>query len=115
LSKPIKVLLSIVFIVTLFGTTATAKQVYVKYRGTVETNNGYLNKYPLKASSLVQEIFFDQNHEYLIVDLRGTYYHYCGIPENVVNMWVSASSLGKFYRSYIRGNYDCRINPVPIY
>lgn len=113
--KFLKVLLPIVFIVILFGAPAIAKQVYVKYRGVVETNNGYLSGYRLKDSSLVQEILFDQNHNYLIVNLRGTYYHYCGIPKNIVNTWVSASSLGKFYRSYIRGNYDCRVNPIPSY
>jgi hypothetical protein len=109
-----KSILAVLFVL-LLSSPALAKQVYVKYRGQVETGNGHFVGYNLKPSSLVQDIYYDNPNNYLLVSLNGTYYHYCGIPENVVSSWVNASSLGRFYGSYIKGNYDCRVYPVPQY
>lgn len=109
-----KSVLAVLFVLLLSG-HAFAKQVYVKYRGQVDTDNGHFVSYKLKASSLVHEIYYDNPNNYLLVSLNGTYYHYCGISENVVSNWVNSSSLGRFYGSYIKGNYDCRVYPVPQY
>jgi hypothetical protein len=70
---------------------------------------------PLKPSSLVQEIYYDAESHYLLVSLNGTFYHYCGIPSNVVTAWVDAPSLGSFYNASVKGRFDCRVNPVPSY
>jgi hypothetical protein len=103
-----------VFLFFLCSNTS-AQQVYVKYRGMVDVGNGHLQSYNLKPSSLVQKIYYDPPNNYLIVSLNGTYYHYCGIPKNIVDRWISADSLGRFYGSYVKGNYDCRVYPVPEY
>lgn len=95
---------------------ANARDVYVKYRSDpVDVDNGHFQEQTLKSSSLVQHIFYDSGNEYLLVDLNGTYYHYCGIGSGVVASWVSAPSLGSFYSSNVKGRFDCRINPVPSY
>lgn len=109
-----KIILS-VFMVLFLIQVAFAQQVFVKYRGMVDVGSGHFKSYPLKQSSLVQEIYHDKPNNYLIVSLNGTYYHYCGIPQNVVDRWVTADSLGRFYGSYVKGNYDCRVYPVPKY
>lgn len=67
----------------------------------------------LRPSSLVKEIYYKDSENYLIVNLKGTYYHYCKIPKNVVNNWVSSPSLGRYYISNIKGNFDCRFGGIP--
>jgi hypothetical protein len=111
MTKPLLGILGI----ALLCNTVFAQQVFVKYRGMVDVGNGHFQSYDLRPSSLVWEIYYDLPNNYLIVNLNGTYYHYCGIPQNVVNHWVSADSLGRFYGTYVKGNYDCRIHPVPKY
>jgi len=51
----------------------------------------------------------------VIVNLAGTYYHYCEVPSAVFNNWRSADSMGQYYNSEIKGQYDCRVLRVPSY
>ncbi len=92
-----------------------ASNIYVQYRGNVNVDNGYFEQINLKESRFVKEMYYDTGNKYLIVRLKNKYYHYCSIPKSTVNKWTSSSSLGKFYNLNIKGNYDCRINPVPTY
>jgi hypothetical protein len=92
-----------------------AQDVNVKYRGPVNVDNGHFVEYPLKQSSIVKAIYYDEPNEYLLVSLNGTFYHYCSIPMYVVNDWVGAPSLGGYYNAKVKGGYDCRINPTPEY
>ena len=105
----------VVLLVLLLSSHAFAKHVYVKYRGQLDTGNGHFVSYNLKPSSLVQEIYYDNPNNYLLVSLKGTFYHYCSIPDDVVNSWVSSPSLGRYYLGNIKGRYDCRIYPFPDY
>ena len=107
-------LLHILLIVGL-SISLNAKDIYVKYRGVVNIDNGHFNKLSIKESSLVKNMYYDDNNEYLLVQLKNTYYHYCSIPMTIIHSWVEAQSLGKYYNSFIRGQYDCRIYPVPNY
>ena len=95
------------------GSSTFAKDIYVKYRGTVNVSNGHFQQLVLKESSLVKNMYYDQGNSYLLVRLKSTYYHYCSIPQSVVSDWRRATSLGRYYNYNIKGNYDCRINPVP--
>ena len=88
----------------------------VKYRSTpVDVNNGTFVELALKPSSVVKEIFFDASAAYLLVRLKNTFYHYCGVDNATVRNWENAGSLGRFYGQNIKGNFDCRINPMPDY
>ncbi len=102
-------------IVTFLLTFSFSETVYIKYKGTVDVDNGHFSHLELKNSSLVKDMYYDKNNEYLLVRLKHTYYHYCSIPSNVINSWVGSPSLGRYYNTYIKGNYDCRIYPVPNY
>ena len=42
-------------------------------------------------------------------------YHYCGMPSSAWRNFSSASSLYSAYQDDIKGNFDCRVNPVPRY
>jgi len=94
----------------------SARTIVVKYRDTpVDVENGHFEEIKLKLSSLVNEMFFDEQGNYLLVRLKSTFYHYCGINKQVINTWINSSSLGRFYLSNIKGNFDCRIYPIPSY
>lgn len=96
--------------------SANAREIKVKYRADpVDVDNGHFQVIETKPSTLVQQIIYDSPNNYLLVDLNGTFYHYCGIPGSVVSAWVASPSLGSFYNSAVKGNYDCRTYPVPHY
>ena len=97
---------------------AAAETVTVKYRGSVP-----LDKFdcpPIKPSSFVNRICYDDENVYLIVLLRVTYYHYCEIDAATVEAWRAAPSLGRYYNANIKGwgsdgPFDCRTHRVPRY
>jgi len=107
----IKILMALLIVTTL----SFSETVYVKYRGNVDVDNGHFSKLQIGPSSFVKEMYYDKNNEYLLVSLRGTYYHYCYIPENIVSQWVDSPSIGRYYNASIKGNYGCRYKPVPNY
>lgn len=67
------------------------------------------------GSSLVRAAWHDAAHEYLIVDLNGTRYHYCGVSSSTWSGFTSAPSLGTFYNQQLKGQFDCRTGIVPEY
>lgn len=109
-----KLLLICILLIGLISTTI-AKDLYVKYRGVVNVSNGHFQHLNLKPSSFINNMYYDKKNKYLLVQLRNTYYHYCSIPQNVISSWIGSPSLGRYYNYKIKGNYDCRINPVPQY
>lgn len=51
----------------------------------------------------------------MVIRLGGTYYHYCGMPGSVWEGLKATSSPYDYYQDDIKGNFDCRENPVPRY
>jgi len=103
-------LLRLVFGLCVVSTAALAERVDVKYRGAVDLTHFACQN---TESSFVHRICYDAPHQYLIVQLQGTYYHYCRVPADTLQSWLSASSKGKFYSAYIKGRFDCRLGGVP--
>ena len=66
-------------------------------------------------SSVVNGAWFDSGNQYLVISLQGTVYHYCGIGSSIWDSLKSADSMGSYFGDYIKGNFDCRIFPVPVY
>lgn len=89
---------------------AQQEVVYVKYRGPVSLAGFNCAATP---ESFVRRICYLPGEQYLIVLLDQTYYHYCMIPETVVEDWSLSPSLGGFYNAKVKGNYDCRLGGVP--
>lgn len=94
----------------------TANYVSVKYRSDkVDIANPRFEYLDTSESSWVGGAWYDANNEYMIINLSGTYYHYCSMPESAWNSFKSASSFGTSYNQSIKGNYDCQTHPVPKY
>ncbi len=89
--------------------------VKVKYRDdkvdVTSSNFTALNR----SDATVKDAWYDSNNEYMIIKLSSTYYHYCGMPSDAWRDFSSASSLYSAYQNDIKGNFDCRVNPVPSY
>jgi hypothetical protein len=74
----------------------------------------------ITRSSVVNRLCYDAPNQYVIVQLKTTYYHYCEMPKTTLDKWLSASSMGQFYDASIKGTgkdgpYDCRTHRVPKY
>jgi len=92
---------------------ASAEVVFVKYRGPLDV--APLQCEWVERSSLIRRLCYDAAHEYVVVRLNGTYYHYCGVPARVVRDWFGAESMGRYFNGAIKGRYDCRLSPPPAY
>lgn len=94
----------------------TSNFVNVKYRADpVDIAAPYFESLGRSDSSVVGGAWFDSGNEYLVINLQGTIYHYCGIGSSIWNSLKSAESMGSYFQDYIKGNYDCRVFPVPVY
>lgn len=76
----------------------------------------------ITRSSLIHRVCYSAEKQYMIVKLgdKGTDYHYCSIPADVVAAFLAAESMGKFYNQNIKsgktdGPYDCRTHPIPTF
>jgi hypothetical protein len=90
----------------------------VKYRGTVDLKTFECHDTP--RSSFIQRVCYDKPQGYMIINLRGTYYHYCELPPAMFDNLMGAPSMGQFYNQNIKGSgsdgpYDCRTHRVPNY
>jgi len=92
---------------------ANAETVYVKYRGLVDL--APFTCETVTRSSLVQRVCYDSREQYMIINLQGTYYHYCEIDAGTVDQLRIAQSMGRFYNAAIKGRFDCRTRRVPPY
>ena len=93
-----------------------AETVEVKYRGPIELDSfdctGELD------SSLVKRVCYNAEHEYMLIRLKGTWYHYCEIDAATVHALLNAPSLGRFYNQSVKdsgtgGLFSCRDKQVP--
>jgi hypothetical protein len=100
----------------LFGPLAWAETVTVKYRGPVDLTP--FNCPDLTRSSFIQRVCYDKAQNYMLINLRGTFYHYCELPSATFDALMAAPSMGQFYNQNIRGSgsdgpYDCRTHRLP--
>lgn len=60
-------------------------------------------------STCFSEIGYDADQELLLVRFRdsGSLYSYEPISQEEYDSFIGANSLGKYYNSYIKGNYEC--------
>jgi hypothetical protein len=109
-------LLAVFFAIVLTGCTTTSNYITVKYRDDqVDIANSRWEKLDTTGSSIVNGSWYDSQNKYMIINLSGTYYHYCSLPPSTWSSFKKASSFGSYYNSNIKGKYDCRVNPVPNY
>jgi hypothetical protein len=111
--RPITALL-----VSLIMTPARSETVDVKYRGTVDLAPFACTDTP--RSSFIQRVCYDKAQSYMLINLRGIYYHYCEMPTATFEAFLTAPSMGQFYNQKIKGSgsdgpYDCRTHRIPSY
>ena len=95
------------FLLLAFGPLAArpAQAVNVKYIGEVDLSAYHCDNV---VSTVVKTICSAKKKPGVLVDLNGTWYGYCGVPDSVVQAWLRAESKGKYFNSAIKGQYDCR-------
>ena len=97
---------------------AQAESVEVKYRGSVDLKP--FNCTDVTRSSFVERVCYDKTNQYMLVRLKGNYYHYCELPQSILDAFISADSMGRYYNANIRGSgsdgpFDCRTHRIPSY
>jgi hypothetical protein len=93
--------------------TGCASPADVKYRGPVDL--AHLSCKPIDRSSFIGCVCYDRANAYMIVKLKETYYHYCDIDADTMNLFLTADSMGRYYNASIKGHFDCRTGHVPAY
>jgi hypothetical protein len=109
--RPIVVMLAL-----LATTPASAETVDVKFRGVVDLKPFACTDTP--RSSFIQRVCYDKAQSYMLISLKGTYYHYCELPPATFDAFVAAPSMGQFFNQKIKGTgsdgpFDCRTHRVP--
>jgi hypothetical protein len=90
----------------------------VKYRGAVDLKTFECRD--ITRSSFIQRVCYDKAQNYMLINLHGTFYHYCELPAATFDALMGAPSMGQFYNKNIKstgsnGPYDCRTRRVPSY
>ena len=60
----------------------------------------------INRSSLIQRVCYDRARHYLIVGIRGSYDGYCELPQQTFDSFMTAPSMGQFFRENIRARGD---------
>ena len=97
----------------ILSTTTHAETVTVKYRGEVDL--APFSCQSIERSVPVERVCYDAQNSYMLISLKGTYYHYCGIDPDTVQRLLAAPSMGQYYNASIKGHFDCRLGYVPAY
>ncbi len=90
-----------------------AGEIKVKYRGRV--NLAPFECLSITRSSFIECVCYDAANTYMLINLKGAWYHYCEIDKGTVSALLGAESMGRFYNAEIKGRFDCRTHRVPAY
>jgi hypothetical protein len=109
---------AVVVIASLISMPLGAETVDVKYRGIIDLKPFTRTDTP--QSSFIQRVCYDKAQSYMLINLRGIYYHYCELPAATLDALLAAPSMGQFYNQRIKGTgsdgpFDCRTHRVPAY
>lgn len=85
----------------------------MKYRGAVDLRHFHCDS--VDRSSVVHRVCYDSRERYMLIDVAGTYYHYCDVPPETVTSLLASDSTGRYYNGSIKGLFDCRTGRVPAY
>lgn len=87
------------------NSTKRSEIVSVEYRGPVDIAG--FDCALVGDSSVVNRICYDAGRKYMIINLTGRYYSYCGIDAATVSSLKSAASKGQYYNFAIKGRFAC--------
>ena len=108
-------IVSLLLLVSLTAADALAcDRTWVKYRNTPVCLDQF--EYgDTSRSSWIRGAWYDDANDYMVINLKGTNYHYCRFPRSEWNGLLNAPSHGRYYHQNIKGRYDCRLGGVPGY
>ena len=105
-------------IVLLLTAEVGSEAVDVRDRGVVDLATFECRDTP--RSTLIQRACYDRAQTTLIVNVKGAYREYCGLPVAVFDGFTTAPSMGQFFKGNIEGAgpdspYDCNTGRIPGY
>lgn len=97
---------------------AETEIVEVKYRGNIDLKP--FSCTDITRSSFINRVCYDEANQYMLIQLKLTYSHYCELPTSTLNALLEAPSMGQFFNKNIKGTgaevrYDCRTRRIPQY
>jgi hypothetical protein len=100
----------------LFRALGSAEIVDVKDRGAVDLKPFHCQD--ITRSSVISRVCYDIESRRLLVQRHAVYHQYCDLPKDTRDAFLSAPSMGQYYRASIEGAdgsgpYDCRTHKVP--
>lgn len=109
---------AVAIVVVLLSAEVRSETVDVKYRGRVDLKTFECRD--ISRSSFIQRVCYDKAQAYMIISLKGTYYHYCELPPATYDGLMAAASMGQFFNQTIKGSggdgpHDCRTHRTPAY
>ncbi len=60
------------------------------------------------SSSAISAIGYDESTKMMKIRFKQSKtYDYCGVPKNVFEAFLNASSIGRYYDQHIKDKYNC--------
>lgn len=113
-------MLRLIFFVTALASAsyASAEPIAVKYWG--DLNLAPFTCTDITRSSFINRACYDKTKQFMVVQLRGTYYPYCEMPAATYYSFLDAPSMGRYFNANIKGSgsdgpFDCRTHRKPNY
>jgi hypothetical protein len=105
-------------IVLLLTAEIGSEAVDVRDRGAVDLATFECRDTP--RSTLIQRACYGRAKATLIVNVKGAYRQYCGLPVATFDRLMTAPSMGQFFKGNIEGAgpnspYDCNTRRIPGY
>lgn len=101
-----------IFVSIALPTLCFAETVLVKNRRSAVDLRSFQCEW-VSRSSVVRRVCYDKPNRYMVINVSGTYHHYCRIDEHTVTRLLRADSVGLHYYAHIEGHFDCRLGGVP--
>jgi hypothetical protein len=100
------------------ATWAEAETIDVKYYGSLDLKPFACTD--VTRSSFINRACYDKAKQFMVVQLKGTYYPYCEMPAATYDAFMNASSMGQYYNAIVKGSgkdgpFDCRTHAKPTY
>lgn len=91
-----------------------SKYIYIKHRWYLDIDSSRFIWWYV-ADNTVRELYYDSKNRYMIINLDGTYYHYCKVPRDSRNWIYNSSNIYNYYENNFYHNFDCRKWWIPLY
>ena len=96
--------------------TQAENRLFIKYRPTtVDVDTKAFEYLNTSKSSFVDGAWYDKSKSYMIINLSGINFQYCGVDEGTWKTFKASGSFGTGYQRLFKGHFDCRIIPPPEY